>query len=344
MRTSGPTHHEQPARDPARRVNRLLPGPRPGQGVLALQPTAGNRAVAQLLTSRTVRQPNALAVTIQSAAGNQVVTRMLTDRRLPSQPPMSGPRLQRAVVPSGGDVVAAGDDEYKRVFTDYQRLLEAGEVYEADKAEVDHAVALMNEAARDLRAKQSKGSTAMGLALGGLAIAGVLAADDVTVVGVVDDVAIPPVLIAAGVAGLLYLALRSPDSEIQAAAARLNSWTAEATKVMAGILLAQKVGKEVSSKTVQLAIHLARILGSPVGGQDPDHQKDPNRDKNHWWNEIKSFVKQIADEGLTPKQLAREFAKYKVTREMVAEILAALKTAAKMMEEELPNFPPVTWP
>jgi hypothetical protein len=256
----------------------------------------------------------------------------------------TAPLLQRSVVQTGGGGQAPGDADYKRVFAEYQTLLDAGEVHPADKADVDHMIGLMNDAARDLRAAQSKGSTAMKIAGGALVFAGALLADDATGIGVADDIAIPPVLVVAGVAALLALALRSSDADVQTAAARLNSWTAEATKVMTAVLMAQKVGKEVSSKTKQLAQHLARILNTPVGGMPPDHQKDPDRDKNHWWGEIKNFVKQIVDEGLSPKQLARELTKYGVTREMVEEIVAALTKAAAEMEEAIPKFPPVSWP
>lgn len=116
--------------------------------------------------------------------------------------------------------------------------------------------------------------------------------------------------------------------------------TATATTVAVGTtLMAQKVGDQIRGLTGTLVIHLARILGETVSGQPPDHQEDPERDRSHWWKEIKNFLKQIKDKGLTDKQLLRELRK-KFTDTQLTQIREALSRVAEMMGEGPPNFPP----
>ncbi len=104
-----------------------------------------------------------------------------------------------------------------------------------------------------------------------------------------------------------------------------------------------RVGDQIRSNTVQLAIHLARVLGSDVGGMPPDHQGDPERDRPHWWKEILNFIRQVSKEGLTPKQLGRELSK-RFTKEQFDAIIAALKKAAELLGKDPPDFPPVAFP
>jgi hypothetical protein len=59
--------------------------------------------------------------------------------------------------------------------------------------------------------------------------------------------------------------------------------------------------------------------------------------------EIKNFIKQIKDQGLTPKQLWRELSK-RFTKEQIEAILQALKDAAKKVGEDPPDFPPIAFP
>ena len=161
-----------------------------------------------------------------------------------------------------------------------------------------------------------------------------LAADDATVIGVADDVAIPFVLLAA------WILSRRPAHEVEQTGEAARDAVAEAVNVIGQILLAAKVGEQVRSLSDQIVIHLARILGTTVGSQPPDHQRDPDRDRPHWWKEIKNFLRQIRDKGLTPKQLLRELRK-RFSPEQLAEIRDALRRAAKRMGEDPPDFPPV---
>ena len=104
--------------------------------------------------------------------------------------------------------------------------------------------------------------------------------------------------------------------------------------------IAMRVGDQVRSLTGQLAIHLARFLGTSVSGRPPDHQRDPKRDRPHWWTEIKNFIKEIQSKGLSKKQLLRELLK-KFSPEQLAEIREALRRVAEAMGEDPPDFPPI---
>lgn len=106
---------------------------------------------------------------------------------------------------------------------------------------------------------------------------------------------------------------------------------------------AQQVGKGIRGHTTQIAIHLARFLNRSVSGKDPDHQRDPNRDKPSWWSDIKKFIQFILRQGLTQKQLLRELLKG-FTAGQLAEIRTAIVEVAKAMGEEPPDFPPTTTP
>ena len=104
-----------------------------------------------------------------------------------------------------------------------------------------------------------------------------------------------------------------------------------------------RIGDQIRSHTQNLIIHLARILGSDVAGMPPDHQRDPERDKPHWWEEILNLIKEITKHGLSPKQLGRELSK-KFTKEQVDAIIAALRKAAELLGKDPPDFPPVAFP
>ena len=67
----------------------------------------------------------------------------------------------------------------------------------------------------------------------------------------------------------------------------------------------------------------------------PDHQNAPERDRLHWWKEIKNFLQQIKNQGLSDKQLARELAK-KLTPEQLAQIREALWRVAERTGEPPP--------
>ncbi|WNZ27940.1 S8 family serine peptidase [Leptolyngbya sp. NK1-12] len=96
-------------------------------------------------------------------------------------------------------------------------------------------------------------------------------------------------------------------------------------------------------ETTKLAQHLARYLRvSSVGGIPSGEPPDPSEDpENHWWREIKAFLKNIqtAIKGATRKQVLRELRK-KFTDEQIEEIERALAEVAKRRGEPTPPFLP----
>jgi len=102
------------------------------------------------------------------------------------------------------------------------------------------------------------------------------------------------------------------------------------------VLMARAVGEQVRGNTIVVARHLARLLGEPVGGYQPDEPRDP-RNFRHWWREIKTHLKNIRDKSLSPKQLRRELRK-RFTEEQIQSIKDALRSATEQMQEEPPEF------
>ncbi|MBD2184324.1 hypothetical protein H6S82_24185 [Planktothrix sp. FACHB-1355] len=103
------------------------------------------------------------------------------------------------------------------------------------------------------------------------------------------------------------------------------------------VTLAQRVKKKVKTLFKQIIIHLARILGETVAGRPPDHQDDPEQDRPHWWKEIKNFINQIEDEGLSEAQL-RKILEDTYTRKEVDAVVEALRQASEIMGEFTPNL------
>jgi Domain of unknown function (DUF4157) len=203
-----------------------------------------------------------------------------------------------------------------------------------DKATIRQALARARAALADYQSKRSQGSTRKE-ALGGIAVAsGAIVADDATGVGTLDD----PLLVVAGIAALAVLMFTSapPGRDAMEQAWRDLAGSLEALRdTLSAVLMAAKVGEQVRGLTGEVIIHLARILGTTVARRPPDHQGDPDRDRKHWWTEIKNFLQQIKDKGLSPRQLQRELLK-KFTPEQLAEIREALQKAAEMMGEQPP--------
>lgn len=251
--------------------------------------------------------------------------------------------VQRSVTRSGNSPEIQGRQEYQKLLHQYRELLEQGQIGAEDQHDADAEIQRVEAALRQVQDAHSAGSTAAGLAAGGLVVAGGLLADDATVVGVADDVVIPFALLFAGAAALTAWAQSSSAQDKARAVQAARQALGEAMQTIGGIVLAARVGDQIRSNTQQLAIHLARLLGTTVSGMPPDHQQDPERDRPHWWKEIKNFVKQIRDKGLTPKQLWRELSK-RFTKEQLQEILKALEEAAKKMGQDPPDFPPIAFP
>ena len=233
--------------------------------------------------------------------------------------------------------------ELRSLIAQYQALLRSGALSVEEVVEVDEAIARAETALQEAARVSGAGSSlrsAAGVALGATAV---LAADDVTGVGVADDVAIPFTLLAAGALALGAMILSRSPRDIQRTGEAARDAVAEAIRTIGQIVLAQRIGDQVRGLTTQIVIHLARILGTTVSGQPPDHQQDPERDRPHWWTEIKNWLRQIQDKGLTPRQLLRELRR-RFSDEQLAEIREAIREAARRMGEDPPDFPPTAMP
>jgi hypothetical protein len=229
--------------------------------------------------------------------------------------------------------------ELQPLINQYQALKDSGALTIEEISEVDRALQRAVESKASSEAVADAGGASKNRAAGSLALAGGLLADDATGIGVADDVLIPFALVAAGAFAVHALATRNSGAEIERARTATRDAISEAAQAIGQILLAQQVGDVIRGQANQLVIHLARLLGATVAGKPPDHQQDPNRDKNHWWTEIKNFLKTIQSKGLSQKQLLRELRKA-FNDKQLTEIREALRKAFEMFGEGPPNFPP----
>lgn len=171
-----------------------------------------------------------------------------------------------------------------------------------------------------------------------------LVADDVTGVGAADDVLVPIVALAAVIDGLRN---RGPPAlELQASMGRLDAAIGAAVQAGQAVLMSQAAGNQIRGEMETLAESLARLVGHDVAGFPGNHQGgDPKENHSHWWNEVRTALKNINKHRLSPKQLLRELLKNKrFTPQRLAEIRQALREACKMMNEEPPDFPPPALP
>lgn len=80
-----------------------------------------------------------------------------------------------------------------------------------------------------------------------------------------------------------------------------------------------------------------------MGGIPPDEDPKWNNDTdNHWWKEIRAYLKAIqqAIKGASRKQVLRELLKEGFTEAQILEIEAALDEAARELGSEPPPFLP----
>ncbi len=284
------------------------------KAIIQLQSKIGNSATQQLLRSQ-ANQPNT------SNARSEVVQRYAETGTSAS---VDSARLQR----------------YRQQIREYRQLVESGSLSREEIQEVDRAIQQADSAIRHAQEVADAGSGARQASVGALALTGGLAADDVTGIGVGDDIAIPFTLLAAGVTALVWLGTRNSQQDIDRAAEAARRAVDDTISTIGQIVLAQQVGNQVRGLAGQLLIHLARFLGEAVGGMPPDHQEDPERDRPHWWTEIKNFIRQIREKGLSPRQLLRELRK-RFSDQQLQEMREALRRIAETMGEDPPDFPPL---
>lgn len=259
------------------------------------------------------------------------------------QSPQSTPVVQRAVTGTPSAVGAHQLEDFRSLVAQYRALIKTNSLSQEEINEVSQAIDQAEAAIRESKRVSSKGKTLYAGASIALASTAVIAADDATVIGVADDIAIPFTLLAAGVMGFAGWLASSSAKDIQRTGDAARDAVARAIRTIGQILMAQKIGEQVRGLTEVVVIHLARILGTTVSGKPPDHQRDPNRDRPHWWREIKNALQQIRDKGLSPKQLLRELRK-RFTQQQLSEIREAIRKVAKLMNEEPPDFPPTAMP
>lgn len=252
--------------------------------------------------------------------------------------------VQRAVVSAARPIVNTQQlTNFRALITQYRQIRASGSLTAEEIAEVDRSIAQAEQAIRTAEDVSESGSSLYAASAMALGATAVLAADDATVIGIADDVALPFTLLAAGALAAIGWTIGSSAQEIRQASDAAGRAVSEAINTIGQIILAQAVGEQIRGNTRQIIAHLARILGTTVAGRPPDHQQDPNRNRGHWWTEIKAFLKNIQSRGLSPKQLMRELRKA-FTEEQIAEIREVLRRVAEMMGEGPTNFPPTLAP
>lgn len=262
----------------------------------------------------------------------------------------SGLRLQRcsterrpeeAFIPMSADESAA----LARIRQDIRAaegLLQDESVSDEDRERIRAAIESARGALSHYSELRSAGETrAYIMAPIGVA-SGAILADDATGVGVGDD----PLLILCALAAIAtYIATSAPATReaLTEAWASVGRSVSDLSTVISTVFMAQAVGNQVRGLMGILIVHLARILGETVGGQPPDHQEDPERDRPHWWTEIKNLIRQIRDKGLSDRQLLRELRR-RFTEEQLRQVRDAIRRAAERMGEDPPDFPPAVAP
>jgi hypothetical protein len=241
---------------------------------------------------------------------------------------------------------------FKSTAARFKELYLSGDLSEADRRLIG---ALLREAEGALRSiegppknrgPQVKLAGVAGAAVAAWQVAGALAADDVTAVGVADDVAIPFVVVGAIVlTGIAAFSGGPKPTMLDYAPARkaVEAALRQMTDLL-GISTAMAVqGERARGQIKNLAKHLARLLVlASVGGHPPEEPpKKNNDDDKHWWSEIKASLKNFlqATKGASHKQVLRELLKY-YSEAQLAEIEAALARAEELMGENIGKILP----
>ena len=178
-------------------------------------------------------------------------------------------------------------------------------------------------------------------------LAGALAVDDVTGIGVADDVAIPFVIVGAAALSAIALVTGGPKPvtlDYGPARAKIEAALRQMADLLAVSTAMAVQGARAKGQLENVAAHLARLLvlasvGGFPSGEPP--KKDDRNDK-HWWAEIKASLKAYfqATKGASKKQIMRELLKQGFTEAQIVEIEAALARAEQMMGEQLGRIIP----
>jgi hypothetical protein len=231
---------------------------------------------------------------------------------------------------------------FKSLVNRFKKLLQSGDLSKADAQRVSQLILDAQSAIRSIEGPPTRPGSQVKMA-GGVAmaagaawrLAGALAVDDVTGVGVADDLAIPFVIVGAKVVKLDF----GPAQKAVEAALR------EMTDLLAISAAIAVQGPRAAGQLGNVAVHLARLLVlASVGGHPPGEPPKKNKDNdNHWWTEIKASIKNFfqATKGASRKQIMRELVKAGYTEAEIAEIEATLAQAEAQMGETVgPLLPP----
>lgn len=288
---------------------------------------------------------NYLVSKVQAGFGSQLTVSIL------EQFADAGVHISRQV--SGDLTPLASVAEIKSVMRRFNTLLTSGDLARSDIAALNQLLSTASSAIRRIETHQGphlpqvRQMNVAGVAGSLWATAGALAADDVTVIGIADDVAIPFVVIAAAALSA-YALLKNSTAEVlnyEPAREAVQAALREMTDLLAVSSAMAVQGAQAAGQVGHLAEHLARILGVAAVGGVPSGEppKKNDRDDEHWWTEIKAAVKNFmqATKRGSLKQIMRELAKRGFGQKEMAEIEAMLKKAGEMMGEDLgPLLPP----
>lgn len=241
---------------------------------------------------------------------------------------------------------------FKSTAVRFKELYLSGDLSDADMRRIE---ALLRDAENALRSiegpptrhgPQVKLAGVAGAAVAAWQLAGALAADDVTAVGVADDVAIPFVVVGAiALTGIAAFSGGPKPTMLDYAPARkaVEAALRQMTDLLAISTAMAVQGARARGQIKNVAIHLARLLAvASVGGHPPNEPpKKNNDDDKHWWSEIKASLKNFlqATKGASRKQIMRELLKY-YSEAQLAEIEAALARAEEMMGENIGRLVP----
>jgi hypothetical protein len=243
--------------------------------------------------------------------------------------------------------------KFKSFVFRFKELIRSGELSEADQQQVGQLIADAEAALRSVEggprnpgpsAKQAGGvAVAAGVAW---RLAGALAVDDVTGIGVANDVAIPFVIVGAAALSAIALASGGPKPvtlDYGPARSKIEAALRQMTDLVAVSAAMAVQGPRAAGQLSNIAVHLARLLAlASVGGRPSgEPPKKNDRDDKHWWAEIKASLKNYlqATREASNKQIKRELLKYFKEAELV-EIEAALIRAEQMMGEKIGRLLP----
>ena len=228
-----------------------------GKGHYAPETATGKRLIAHELThvvQQTGMQPQAAQRASSEHSNEQEAE--VAERRLETT---VGGALQPISVSSfnglqrlaGPEIVVSPEAiaEMHALLQEFTALSESGAIAAAEATEVTAVVAEAEAALAVATEVAAAGATAVTVGETALVASGALAADDVTGVGVADDIAIPFLLLGALVAFGVGYAVGSSANEIAAAGKKAAETVERAIKVMQKTVAKTKKRKETETQT-----------------------------------------------------------------------------------------------